>query len=180
MGLSYFKDGGWQEVAVGATGKVLQVSSTVLDTTFTAGSVAGGGFADVTGLTVTITPANVSSKILILAQLNGTTSNGSVAGLPVRIIRDGTYIAQPGGTVGNRISATFGSYWASGTYADGVTQNGMYVDAPATTSAVTYGLQIGNQNPSARDLYVNRSTSDSNDVYRGRYISTLTCIEVGP
>jgi hypothetical protein len=179
MALSYFKDGEWKQVSVGANGKILQVVSTTLSATFTAASVASGAFATVTGLDATITPSEESSKILIFVQLNGTNGLNAVAGLPVRIMRGATFIGQPD-SPGSRVAATFGSYWSPGTSAQSVTQNGVYLDSPATISAITYGIQIGNQNNGTQNLFVNRSQDDVNDVFRARYVSTITCLEVGP
>lgn len=51
--------------------RVLQVVSTTLTTSFTSG--AGGAYANVTGLSATITPSATSSKILIMATVNGGT-----------------------------------------------------------------------------------------------------------
>lgn len=50
------------------TGSVLQVVSTAKTDTFSTTS-ASGTFADITGLSVSITPSSASNKILILAEV---------------------------------------------------------------------------------------------------------------
>jgi len=57
-------------------GKVLQVVSTTKTDTFSTTNTYSGGFADITGLSVAITPSATSSKVLVLVQIyNSVASN---------------------------------------------------------------------------------------------------------
>ena len=61
----------------GVGGKILQVvNATKLDT-FSSSAMAGGGFVDVTGLSVNITPTSTSSKMLVQVSFNGSRYDGS-------------------------------------------------------------------------------------------------------
>ena len=48
-------------------GKILQVQSTIKTDTFTTTS---GSVTDITGLSVSITPASTSNKVLVIARVN--------------------------------------------------------------------------------------------------------------
>ena len=63
------------------------------------------------------------------------------------------------------------------------TQSLMYLDSPATTSAITYGISVTyNSDGSATDtVFVNRGPSEPNNAaYEVRNASTITAIEVIP
>jgi hypothetical protein len=57
--------------------------------------------------------------------------------------------------------------------------NATFLDSPATTSATTYKIQIRNESGSGL-VYINRSENDSDSAAGGRYISTITAMEVIP
>ena len=159
-------------------GKILQVVSTTLDTTFSA-SVAGGGTVDVTGLTATITPTSASSTILVFATLHG--SNGTAnRGLSSFLIQRDSTPVLVGATAGSRTSVSGFNYTQSTQGNEsmlGASIVGM--DSPATTSAITY--KITAHLPSgggAATVQVNRTVNDSNQAYVVRPISTITLMEV--
>ena len=55
----------------------------------------------------------------------------------------------------------------------------MFIDSPATTSAITYKIQCQvNTGTSTTDGYVNRSRSDSDDTFRTTCASSITVMEV--
>ena len=105
--------------------RILQVVSTTLTTAFVSG--AAGAYANVTGLSATITPSFTSSKILIMASVNG-----------------GTYMAVKV-TGGNTATGYSVNSFASSNISqanDYVDQASMlFLDSPATVSAVTYQVQ---------------------------------------
>jgi hypothetical protein len=151
------------------TGSVLQVVQTVKSDTFT---MSSSTFADITGLSVSITPSSSSNKILVLANVNhvGTTTT-SASG--IRLLRGSTVIGV-GDSSGSRVSTSGGA--AYGNY--GVTLTGdaiMFLDSPATTSATTYKIQI---QAYASTAYVNRSSLDSNDPAYYRSMSSITVMEI--
>ena len=89
-----------------------------------------------TGLTATITPQSTSSKILVMVQQNGCYKNTGNAGngLLLAVLRGATIISYP--------SAGTGYTGANNAIAFSVGQ--IYLDSPATTSAVTYKTQFAN------------------------------------
>ena len=155
-------------VAAGAGTKIGQVVTTLLTTTFTTTSTS---FIDITGLTVSITPTLITSKILVLSSVSGCNNVGVASG-GFRLARGGTGIFQ-GDTAGNRISGE----QVEPPAADRMVTVGLSVlDSPATTSATTYSVQA--INGSAATFYVNRSATDGNSVSYFRGASSITVMEV--
>ena len=153
-------------------GKILQVVSTAKTDTFA--STSSNTFLDVTGLSVTITPSSASSTILIIADVNFGTNGLSGYGF-IRLVRDSTAICI-GDTAGSRTSGSNGSASASAdvTFALGLN----FKDSPATTSAVTYKIQMFAQN-AGQTAYINRSHTDGNGAGGLRGASTITAMEIG-
>jgi len=151
-------------------GKILQVVSTIKTDTFSA-SLANSE-AQITGLTATITPSNASNKILVSVSC-------SVAGAfqrpAIRLDRDGTRLAL-GDTAGSRTSVTSMAYVTTG--AELQTIPAIYLDSPASTSALVYSVYILNSSTSTGNYYVNRSTADTDNSSYGRSVSTITVMEV--
>jgi hypothetical protein len=159
----------WVSSAPAGGGKVLQVVSTTKTDTFT---MASGTYADITGLSVNITPTSASSRILVFASVNhvGTTLT-SASG--IRLVRDSTAIAI-GAAAGSRIQTSGGA--AYGNYGVTLTNETVhFVDSPATTSSTTYKIQIRVYGSTA---YVNRSQVDSDDQAYYRGASTITVMEI--
>ena len=94
-----------------ATGKLLQVQSVTKSDTFSLSTL--DTWTDITGLSVSITPSNASNKILILATVSVSASNG--AHYMLRMEKNGSLIAG-GDAAGNRIRGFAGGYDASGAY----------------------------------------------------------------
>ena len=154
-------------------GKVLQVVSTELATTF---SVANSSsFSDVTGLSLSITPSSASSKILIIYNVALFSTNGTNLAF-MRLLRDSTAISQ-GTASGSRTVATGGTD-VTNNYAPFPAVSGNYLDSPATTSATTYKITIGSGSSSGT-LYVNRSSTDDDQANRPRFASVITALEIG-
>ena len=53
-----------------------------------------------------------------------------------------------------------------------------WIHSPASTSAQTVKLQMSPTDTSGTSAYINRSEQDTNAVWMGRYVSTLTVFEV--
>jgi hypothetical protein len=149
-------------------GSVLQVVSTTKTDTFS--TVSSGSFVDVTGLSVSITPSSSSNKILVLYDtMIGPQDTGFF-----RIVRDSTAIKQ-GDAAGGRIRTTVGSISPGGNNDKLAPGAGSYLDSPATTSSITYKIQVQNYSGT---LVVNRSYNDSDASYSGRGASTITLMEI--
>jgi hypothetical protein len=161
----------WAAPAAGGGGKVLQVVSTTLSTTFSAG--VSGSFVDITGLSVSITPSAASSKVLILYMVSLFNQTGTNLGF-MNLVRNSTNLAQGTGE-GSRTVATNGVDTLN-SYAPTAAISGNFLDAPATTSATTYKITMMGANGT---MYVNRSSTDNNENNRPRFSSTITVMEIG-
>jgi len=151
---------------------VVQVQSTTKTDTFT---VSGSTFVDVTGLTVTITPTSASNKIFIVASVVASQDVAVNNGF-LRLARGATGI-DLGDAAGLRRQATVAVDASSTNYPESFSMS--FLDSPATTSATTYAVQIS-AHAGGGAMYVNRSDTDTNDAFNGRYASTITVFEVTP
>jgi len=152
--------------------RIGQVVQAVKTDTF---SMSSTTFADVTGLSVSITPTKNTSKILVLFDGKFSASDADVVTLQTRLMRGATAI-YVGDTAGNRIRTTF----AGAVLAQGSTLSyggGIFLDSPATTSATTYKLQIATSN-NTKSVHVNRSNSDLDQTTYARTASSITVLEV--
>jgi len=137
-------------------GKVLQVvSATKTDTAATTSST----YADITGLSVTVTPAATTSKVLVSVNVNLGASADQLG--QVQLLR-GTTAIYP------LSYARFdNSAWMVGF-------SMMFLDSPATTSATTYKLQWKN-GLGTTTTYLNRRGFDATiNTY-----SSITVQEIG-
>ena len=142
-----------QRLAVGTTGQVLTVDTTVDGKIKWAAPAAGGKILQVvqgntttsttstsntyidSTLSASITPAATNSKVLIIVSLMGVYTAGNNTGISPKLVRGATdlvdYFAMP------QIPEN-GSNIAS----DGYNWNFSYLDSPSTTSSTTYKIQI--------------------------------------
>jgi len=145
-------------------GKVLQVVSTTKDDAFNTSSTS---LTDITGLTLNITPAASSSKILIFGNISSSYRNYIST---FQLVRGSTNIAIGGS------SDTFRG--TTSRYAEGVTNSLSmtnhsfhFLDSPSTSSQTTYKIQV---KVNGGSVYINdRSNGDSS------FISTITAMEIG-
>jgi len=151
-------------------GKVLQVVSTTKTDTFTSTSTS---FADITGLSVSITPSSASSKIMVFYNVTGSGDAG-VNTSSVRLVRGATAI-NIGDAAGSRTPATNGIFEGEPTAIGNASMN--FLDAPATTSATTYKVQVRCNNTGTS--FINRSENDSDQGQNNRTTSTITVMEIG-
>lgn len=148
--------------------RILQVVSTTKTDTFSA-SLTAGTITDVTGLSVSITPSATSSKILVICQMG----KGTYGALVLK--RDSTEIAI-GTSVSNRNAVSANSL---GTNGDNATFVGAHIlDAPATTSAITYQAAIHQSINGTATIYCNRSDFDTDSLVSMRTVSTITAMEI--
>jgi hypothetical protein len=152
-------------------GKILQVQSTALLTTFTTTSAT---FTGVTGLTVAITPSSASNKVLVIAQIAyGQSITAGYGHFKLSGGNSGTYV---GDSPGTRIAAVFGGY-STGDNQEGLHMGTIvYLDSPATTSATTYGVDVRTAFDGA--VNVNRSGTDAVGIAHTRGASSITVLEI--
>jgi hypothetical protein len=163
--------GALPSTVIGAGG-VLQVVSTTKTDTFT---MTGQTQTAITGLTATITPTSATSKILVMVTIGGF-GQGSGQGRFILTRVGSTISGAIGTTAGSRLSDTF-SVYNGGSGATQVNAGITYLDNPATTSSVTYGLSVSS-NDSGELVYINRSSTDSDNTSYQRNISTITVMEI--
>ena len=118
-------------------GGIIQVIQTIKKDQFETSTTVGSGYADITGLSATITPKFNTSKIMVEANIYN--SNNNAVNF-FRVLRGSTFIEQPSGT------SSSGANWnAHGfSYFDHQFQDTCVIkilDSPATTSATTYKIQ---------------------------------------
>ena len=136
-----------------APGHVIQVVQTFKSDNFLTNSTT---FVDVPGLTVTITPKSASSKLLVM--VSGITGNSSANyGTRLNLLRDGAPIAQSTNSTGANQTLQVFSQDVYATQAVAIN----YLDSPATTSAVTYKMQLCSFNSSSNSVWGRQPTGDS-------------------
>jgi len=155
---TYYTGSAWASVA---GGKVLQVVSATSTTTTTTTSAT---YTDATGITATITPSAATSKILVLISVNAqiVRSASTEVSAGAKVLRDATDIWT---------SAAYGLInleGASGALSLIGNQSISYLDAPSSTSALTYKLQVA-ENTASGSLIINN----------GNTPSTITVMEIG-
>jgi hypothetical protein len=143
-----------------SAGKILQIQSNQGISDFSSSSTS---FVDVTGATVSITPAATGSKILLMLNTN-LYQNTTTAYVAMRWERDigGSSTTFGNGTYGQSFarSAVAHDFWAG----VGMT----YLDSPSTTSAITYTLQASTTGSGTMGIGVNSTN-----------VTNIFAIEVG-
>lgn len=155
-------------------GAVLQVVSTAL-TSATSYSVASGATQAITGLSVSITPSSASSKVMVFVTAN--ISSGNV-GSSIILLRGATPIGV-GDAAGSRTQVNSGSNASTQTlYSEMQAVTIQYLDSPSTTGSTTYSVNLLCTRASTDTIYVNRSITDTSASNFGRYMSSITLMEI--
>ena len=141
-------------------GKIVQVQSTIKTDGF---STTANGPVDVTGLSVTITPSSASSTILVMTTIPTT---GSAGAKKIWIKRDSTDIFT---TTNSNVFQ-----WTTQSTTDPAVFTIQGIDSPATTSAVTYKVQIGTSG--ANTVRVGTDSAGRTDYMA----SSITVMEIAP
>ena len=150
-----------------AGGGLVQVVSTTKNDTWS--SSGTGNFQAVTGLSVTITPSATSSKILILSATQLYTND---YGGGISLYRGGSQLVNPSSPASRGI-VNANNYVGNTHSMSNLSIN--YLDAPASTSALTYQIYVFARSGT---YHVNRSSQDTNNDDHARTISTITAMEV--
>ncbi len=158
--------------------RVLQVATVAKTDTFTTTSAT---YTDITGLSVSITPAATTNLVLVVMSIQGNAGVSTGDALSaLQLVRGATAIAV-GDAAGSRWQAT-----ASLTQPEAYNRVeqldyttsavSFFIDSPATTSATTYKVQGRVASPGT--LAINRSVTDTNAAGYVRTASTLTVMEI--
>ena len=152
----------------GSNGGIIQVKQTIKNNIFTTSQAVTSGYTDITGLSVAITPSSSSNKILVTTQIYNGAANNAVNFF--RLLRGTTFIEQPSGTSsGTNYNAHAFSYYDAN-YQDSTAWS--ILDSPATTSEITYKIQMAvTSGTSAINAYV----GDTSNYF---VISMITAYEV--
>ena len=158
----------------GSSGGIIQVRSTTKTDTFAMPS-NDTSFHTVTGLSVTITPTRSDSKIFIMYDMSWSAQNGHCS---CRLMRDSTPI-KVGDASGNKSQVTGQIHYTASDQYDLENVSGTHMDSPATTSAVTYSMQVGTPYSASYEVYVNYHAEDGQNLaWQGRGASSITVMEV--
>lgn len=160
-------------------GSILQVANAIKTDTQSS-SIALGGTAAISGLSVTLTPTSNSSKFLIMGSVVGGNNTTPVyGGLALRLVRNSTAIAL-GATSGSRTPVTSSQLTVVSDQVNHSNLTFNVLDSPATSSAVTYSVELVNavHVNSTITFYVNRNDFDPDGARNARAVSTLTVMEV--
>ena len=162
--------------------RILAVSEALKKDTF---STQSESFVDITGLSVTMTPASTSSKFLVTYNVIFSPRDQHYSG-GIRCVKvvggtttDDIYV---GNASGNRVRCSNFAFSDNGapSYDAMQTQSGSFLHSPNTTSAVTFKMQcclLGTYGY-ANDVYVNRTSTYEDTEYFGSGVSSLTVLEL--
>tara|TARA_Y100000114_G_scaffold131757_1_gene130128 strand:+ start:501 stop:1013 length:513 start_codon:yes stop_codon:yes gene_type:complete len=146
-------------------GAVLQVQSTTKTDDFTMSSQT---YADVTGLSVVITPKFNTSKIFVSYVVHCMNSG---SGMHVQVVRGSTAILNGTGT--GTVSSDVGLSFEEGSSTQESVSH-QFLDSPATTSATTYKIQVRrNATGNGTAAHVNRDLNGAS-----KSSSTITVMEI--
>ena len=145
-------------VPTGGAGGIIQIVQVTTDQ-----QVEASFASETTLLTKSITPKFNTSKILVCINCCGVGSRSTGSRLSLRVKRDSTRIWAIGNYVGNQHNSGSECH-----------PNGMYLDSPATTSAVTYTL-TGTRTNGSDNCYFNHMDSTGVGSQAG---SSMTLMEV--
>jgi len=151
-------------------GAVLQVVQTIKTDTFSSSATS---FTNITGLTATITPSSASNRILVMASV--AVGLNSSYFLQIRLARGGSAILQ-GDSAGSRLRTQGQVYVYNQLNNSQLTWPGYVVDSPASTSALTYSVQM--MQIDGATYYVNRLPRDDDASYEPRSASSLILMEI--
>tara|TARA_R100000278_G_scaffold32930_1_gene29908 strand:+ start:794 stop:1411 length:618 start_codon:yes stop_codon:yes gene_type:complete len=155
-------------------GKILQVVSTTKTDVFSESSLASGAFSG-DAMSLSITPSNASNKILIV--VNCFVGCAAANRINATIYKAGSVLTGAiGDADGSKNRTTFQSHLAS--VARGNMVGGTYEDTAGGTSAITYSIRLSHGSSSAATVYLNRTSTESDNDDYSRSISTITLMEV--
>lgn len=161
------------EFATAPSGKVLQVVQTIKTDTFSSSSTS---LVDITGLSVSITPASASNKIFVMYNVEV----GSFAGdsnVTLQLLRAGTAIYR-GDQVGSSRKRGSNQIGPSGVENSVKNLTGMFLDSPSTTSSTTYKIQGMINNANSFQVNQDSGAGSNDNANRTVSVSQITVMEI--
>lgn len=157
-------------------GGIINVTQVVKTDTFISASTS---WANVTGLSITVTPKSASSKFLLVSDLSVGPNSGA-GSYSQRFAKNGNvitgYIGDAASTRPRAMGLGYGGDSAGTAPSMNLTK--MYLDSPATTANVTYTIQVAGSTTTPG--YINRTQSDRDTAtYDARTASSFTIFEIG-
>ena len=155
-------------------GNILQVVQAVKTDTASSTSAT---FADISGLSVSITPASTSNKILVTCNIYAGGDDNSFTGY--KVFRDSTAIGLGTAATGNQTNVSFSSFSTNATSSAFGLRNATFefLDSPSSTSSLTYKIQFASLF-NDDDVYINRPQQQSDISAIMFPISSITVKEV--
>lgn len=152
-------------VTINGSGQLpVQVVQTIKTDGFTTTS---GTPVDITGLSVNITPTSASNKILVIGITNG---NNVATGFYQRYLRNSTVLAV--GTADTPQTANGLTYNPGGSTQQPAAY--VFVDSPATTSTLTYKVQVWSSG-AGNTTFINTAPNGAGN---GGGICSITVMEI--
>ena len=166
-------------IVAASPGCILQVKQAVKDDIWTTTNNVPN-FADITGLSISITPTTINSKILVTANVIGSCNDNSFVRL-MRNVNGGAFTqiyTNSTSSPGNRTKVSMGDFYMIGSPGSGAGQQNtsLFLDSPNTTSPVVYKLQGCTRN--SRTFVINATYYDANVDYQIIGASSITLMEV--
>ena len=161
-------------VPTGGGGGIIQMKFASFTGTQT---FTSAGKTDITSLSVSLTPHYTTSKLWITGLVSLGQEYDSCQNVHIDV--NGTEVGM-GDAASNRTRAHSGMGYNNENQ-DHYQMNGIpvnWIHSPSSTSAQTVKLQVSQTDTSGTSAYINRSNTDTNAVWQGRYVSTLTVFEV--
>ena len=160
-------------VPSGGGGGIIQVVQS-FKTDTSSSSVQGGLLTDHV-LTQSITPKFSTSKVLVEFHVM-CSSSSTMNRLAAVITKNGSPVGVADDTGDNKTENTVCIVAID--VNEPYTLSGKFLDSPATTSAVTYGIKIRTGTSSTITIQFNRQGTESNNIYIMRGTSSLTLMEI--
>ena len=163
-------------VAVGATGKVLQVQQ-FIKTDAASASVSQDTNWTGHGVAVNITPSSASNKIIISGYITASADrNDGIVGI---MYKNGSPLTAAIGDQGTGASMTRATTAVEIDYAFVVTPIPIYfIDTAGSTSQQTYTMALNITTNDSPTVYVNRPQSSANYTWNSTTISIITAMEI--
>lgn len=173
--MSILKANQWRDLNDNVMTPFVQAVTAQKTDTFYSNSTA---WIDIPSLSLTITPTKSTSRIMLYVHVSMSMSGHG----GIRLLRNGTTIGV-GDTQGSNYN--YAMFWDYGTTSYGTTgyesnaKAQVWVDAPSTSSAITYKLQYAAPYSSSYYVGINyNGYDDANAGYTYRNVSSITAVEV--